>query len=207
MRKKILKLSLLAAIGFASAAFISCATAPKDTDVGVVINGVKWATRNVDAAGTFAATPESAGMLYQWNRSKAWNSADAGVSGWDKTASTGDTWEKANDPSPAGWRVPTMAEQQTLFDTEKVTREWITQKGVAGCKFTDKATGASLFLPAAGYRHNDTGALYSASTLGYYWSSTESGATLAYNVAFNSVNIDERPLNRTFGFSVRCVGE
>ena len=33
-----------------------------------VINGVKWATCNVDAHGKFAATPESYGMLYQWGR-------------------------------------------------------------------------------------------------------------------------------------------
>lgn len=205
--KKILKFSLLAAIGLANAMFISCATAPKDSDAGVVINGVKWATRNVDAFGTFAATPENAGMFYQWNRSKAWNTSDAEISDWDNTNPQGTTWEKNNDPSPAGWRVPTADEQQTLFDTEKVTREWITQKGVAGCKFTDKATGASLFLPAAGYRHNSTGALYSASTLGYYWSNTESNATFAHNMAFNSVNINENPLYRTFGFSVRCVAE
>ena len=30
------------------------------TDKGVVINGVKWATRNVATPGTFAANPEVA---------------------------------------------------------------------------------------------------------------------------------------------------
>jgi len=37
-------------------------------ETGVVINGVKWATRNVDKPGTFVANPEDFGMLYQWNR-------------------------------------------------------------------------------------------------------------------------------------------
>ncbi|MDR0873068.1 MAG: hypothetical protein LBN27_06320, partial [Prevotellaceae bacterium] len=32
---------------------------------GVLINGVVWAKYNVDAPGTFAATPESAGKFYQ----------------------------------------------------------------------------------------------------------------------------------------------
>jgi len=37
------------------------------TDAGVIINGIKWATRNVDMPGTFAANPEDAGMFYQWD--------------------------------------------------------------------------------------------------------------------------------------------
>ena len=32
-------------------------------DEGIVINGVRWATRNVDAFGTFAERPESPGMF------------------------------------------------------------------------------------------------------------------------------------------------
>jgi len=44
-------------------------------DEGVVINGVKWATRNVDRPNTFAETPESAGMFYQWNDKIGWSLA------------------------------------------------------------------------------------------------------------------------------------
>jgi len=36
-------------------------------ETGVVINGVTWATRNVDAPGTFVANTKDAGMFYQWN--------------------------------------------------------------------------------------------------------------------------------------------
>ncbi|MCL2328610.1 MAG: hypothetical protein FWC39_08890, partial [Bacteroidetes bacterium] len=158
--KTISKFCLIAALGLASVAFTSAkddelksgGSDPKTTDTGVVINGVKWATRNVDAFGTFAATPESAGMFYQWNRPQAWNATDTIVTGWDNTLPTGTTWEKANDPCPTGWRVPTLEEQESLFKmfdteegTEKVTDEWTTQNGVIGRRFTDKATGASLF--------------------------------------------------------------
>ncbi|MCL2328193.1 MAG: fibrobacter succinogenes major paralogous domain-containing protein, partial [Bacteroidetes bacterium] len=142
------------------------------TDTGVVINGVKWATRNVDAFGTFVDTPESTGMFYQWNRPKAWNTTDVEVTGWDATVPAGTIWEKANDPSPKGWRVPTKEEQQSLFDVEKVTNEWTTQNGITGRKFIDKATGNSLFLPAAGNRFYSPGALGYAGMRGYYWSST-----------------------------------
>jgi len=34
----------------------------------VVIGGVRWATCNVDAPGTFASSPEKIGMLYQWGK-------------------------------------------------------------------------------------------------------------------------------------------
>ncbi|MDR1808976.1 MAG: hypothetical protein LBR34_01040, partial [Prevotella sp.] len=61
---------------------------------GVVINGVCWATRNVDAPGTFAETPESAGMFYQWNRSLGWSSSNPlvnsnGGTTWDNSAPSG----------------------------------------------------------------------------------------------------------------------
>ena len=45
-------------------------------DPGVLINGVRWATRNVDAPGTFTTAPENAGMLYQWNRRVGWSNSE-----------------------------------------------------------------------------------------------------------------------------------
>jgi len=38
------------------------------TDEGVVINGVKWATRNLDVGSTFVENPEDKGALFQWGR-------------------------------------------------------------------------------------------------------------------------------------------
>jgi hypothetical protein len=48
----------------------------KTTDKGVKIGNTIWATRNVDAPGTFAEAPESAGMFYQWNRNIGWSTTD-----------------------------------------------------------------------------------------------------------------------------------
>jgi uncharacterized protein (TIGR02145 family) len=145
----------------------------KEGHKGVVINGVRWATRNVDAPGTFADKPESAGMLYQWNRNVGWSNSDPlfnsnGRTSWNNSLPSGSSWEKANDPSPAGWRIPTKDELKTLFDTDKVSSTWTKQNGVGGRKFTDKATGKTLFLPDAGVRFED-GRL---DTGGQYWSST-----------------------------------
>ena len=93
----------------------------------VLINGVRWATCNVAAPGTFTAKPEEAGMFYQWNKKTEVVSAGGSVLG----GSTFHSWAKANDPSPAGWRVPTFDEIETLCDKNKVNSEWTTVNGVA----------------------------------------------------------------------------
>ena len=75
-------------------------------DVGVVINDVRWATRNVDTPGTFAKNPESAGGLF--------------------------TWYEAQDACPRGWRLPTREESQSL---DAVGGEWTAVNGVNGRTF------------------------------------------------------------------------
>jgi len=174
-------------------------------DEGVVINGVKWATRNVDEFGTFAEKPESAGKFYQWNRKKSWNATDQEVTDWDETTPEGTEWEKANDPSPTGWRIPCSDEIKSLLDEEKVSREWTTQNGVNGRKFTDKATKNSIFLPAVGFRSIFDGALRTVGVYGYYWSSTQHDNELADRFAFCNEYANWSYLSRKQGFSIRCV--
>ena len=209
---KLLNFWLLLALGMITVAFNSYGQEEKNnnsstTDVGVVINGVKWATRNVDAFGTFAATPESPSMFYQWNRKTAWSATDS-LTAWDSSIPTGDTWESSNDPSPEGWRVPTFEEQRTLFDTEKVANEWTTQNGVTGRKFTDKASGNSLFLPAVGSRGDGNGMSSGAGTHGLYWSGTQHNSRRAESLYFESGSVGGKNgghSRRSVGLSVRCV--
>jgi uncharacterized protein (TIGR02145 family) len=188
-------------------------------DTAVVINGVTWATRNVDAPGTFAASPESYGMYYQWDRSTGWyNDApysalgtlkDGGTTtSWDNTRGghSGTTWESAKDPSPAGWRVPTKDELNTLLETDKVSRERTACHGVNGYLFTDKTTGKSLFLPAAGYLNQVCGCvLYDDNAGGNYWSSIMYDEYDAYYLDFDYINDGSLPGECTYGFSVRSV--
>ena len=177
----------------------------------VLINGVKWATRNVNMPGTFAAKPEDAGMFYQWNRKIGWSSTDPMVNSnggttWNSTASTGTTWEPANDPSPSSYRVPTKEEIQSLTNTTYVTSEWTTENGVAGMRFTDKNNGNSIFLPDAGFRYYNSGLLYMM--IGIYWSSTQYDTSDAYRLEFHngSVNVGDSD-DKTYGYSVRPVAE
>lgn len=194
-----------------------------DEDEWVLINGVKWATRNVDKPGTFAVKPENAGMLYQWNRKVGWSSTDPlinsdGGTTWNSSNPTGTVWEKSNDPSPAGWRVPTSAESNTLLAADKVNNEWAIVNGVTGRKFTDKTSGNSIFLPAGSFRSgpcsgNVAGILSTESLFGHYWCSTRDGSNTAYALRFDNGGASEggiylgRNYCRDNGLFVRSVVE
>ena len=201
MKKKILILAVVL-FGF------GLQQANAQSEEGVVINGVRWATRNVDNPGTFAARRESAGKFYQWNRNRAWATTGKTVVGWNSSTPTGNMWEKANDPSPAGWRVPTLEEVKTLLDESKVKSEWTNINGIKGRKFTDKSTGSSIFLPAANERDaNDNGNLVyggvygSYGELGYYWTNTQ-----AENYSSNQAENDIRAQSWYFSQSYTTTG-
>ena len=180
---------------------------PTDSDEGVVINGVKWATRNVGEPGKFTANPSEAGMFYQWNRKVAYNVTDIDIrSGWDKSLPAGNTWEKSNSPCPAGWRLPTLEEIQTLLDYDKVERDWTTLNGVKGRRLTDKATGNSIFIPAAGGR-NELGTLIHENRNGYCWSSTVSGANYARYLSAHGGTVETGTKSRIYAMSIRAVAE
>jgi uncharacterized protein (TIGR02145 family) len=174
----------------------------------VKINGVKWAKFNVDMPGTFAANPEDAGMFYQWNRKVGWSSTDPMINSnggtiWDDTGSEGDSWEKANDPCPTGWRVPTKEELQSLVDADS---QWTMVNDVNGRIFgSDDQT---LFMPAAGHRCIHLGGnLHYVDTTGYYWSSSIDFSTDAYNLGFSSIFVIFGGSGSRAGFSIRCVKE
>jgi hypothetical protein len=175
-------------------------------DEGVVINGVKWATRNVANPGIFVATPEDMGMFYQWN-SKTAREATGDTTNWDSTRPAGDKWTKANDPSPSGWRVPTIYEIGKLLDTDKVSNEWATQNGINGRRFTDKITGNSIFLPAAGRRCHIDGTLLNAGSYGYYWINAQDGIYGAYSLYFFNGYTGRYRDYRSYGYSVRSVAK
>ena len=171
------------------------------TDVGVIINGVKWATRNVDKPGTFTKNPEDRGMFYQWNSITGWSSRDPIISTdgseWKSSWRGNDAflWEKVNDPCPKDWRMPTRAEFDKLVAAGSVWQ-------YNGRLFADK-----LFLPAAGSRFGSKGEnLRNVRQMGYYWSSTKAGRDYSRYLIFNNksswVTSDGY---RSHSFSCRCV--
>ena len=186
---------------------------------GVVINGIRWATRNVDMPGTFVETPESLGMFYQWNRNIGWSStnpmidSNGGIT-WNSSIPTGTTWYAENDPCPAGWRVPTQQELESLNRAGSV---WITYNNIAGHLYGTAPN--HIFLPSTGRRFGNNGSLLAPGEFGFYWSSTQiqdlyayawglsfasAGSASGLNVSGSSnVQIEFR----TTGAIVRCVAE
>ena len=177
---------------------------------GIVINGIRWATCNVDMPCTFAANPEDAGMFYQWNRKVGWSSTNPlvnsdGETQWDNTYPPGD-WDSENDPCPHGWRTPTGEELQSL---EKAKLQFGELNGVPGCFFGDKSN--PLFLPAASCREGNSGMLNPGGiklrNCGYYWGNT---VDVAYHVSLLAFNYNIEYIvtdytDRRDGACVRCV--
>ena len=102
MSKKIFTTAIVFIMAIAFFASCGARRNARTTDEGVVINGVRWATRNVDTPGTFARNPEDFGMLFQWNRRQGWSSADSEIRGWNSFIPTGTAWYAENDPCPQG---------------------------------------------------------------------------------------------------------
>ncbi|MDR3235611.1 MAG: hypothetical protein LBT48_02650 [Prevotellaceae bacterium] len=104
--------------GTATKTFTVNQTAVKE--VGHLVGGVTWATRNVGEPGKFAADADATGKVYQFNTKKYYdppqdvnNDSEASPSDWvDAYPGPGD-WSKENDPCPVGWHVPTEAEFTT----------------------------------------------------------------------------------------------
>ena len=85
------------------------------------------------------------------------------------------------------WRMPTYAEFQELLDN--TTNEWIEdykESGVNGKKFTSRANGNSIFIPAPGRRSGSSFEFRGIN--GYFWSSFLGGGNLELSTRlfFNS---------------------
>ncbi|GHS86191.1 hypothetical protein FACS1894201_06830 [Bacteroidia bacterium] len=108
---------------------------------GVVINGVRWATRNVGRRGKFADSSEEYGEYY--------------------------TFEEAKAACPDGWRLPTEDELQSLADADSI---WTSENGVNGRLFGNSVflPAAGYYSSGAGnVVHISTEGGYWSSTQNY----------------------------------------
>lgn len=169
---------------------------------------VDWQTALNDGPNGFATAPTAA------------DENAAAISGWNTTGAADGAWNSgteatpvktANDPCPAGFRVPTRNEWVGLDGNNTATRTGTftnssTEYGSA-LHYGDATTPKKLTLPAAGARLTTNGTLVSRGSSGIYWSSTEN-STNAHNLFFGSSNVVSADVsNRTFGFSLRCIAE
>lgn len=195
-------------------------TVSQNGESSILINGVRWATCNVYKPGTFASSPESSGMFYQWNCKVGWPTtgvigsitATDGSNTWNNSwngglipDSSSETWASINDPSPKGFRIPTYNEIKTLLDTSKVISTRVALKNISGIKFIDKASGNFIFMPLSGCRTNPGGNVVDASFMGAYWSCTPIGNYYAYVLYFEPSLLTEASAGRSNAQFIRPV--
>jgi uncharacterized protein (TIGR02145 family) len=169
-------------------------------------------------------TPSAAihGAKYQWGAqteetgryiSQANDQTNSSaIIGWNATALPDGTWsdtvKTAKDPCPAGYRVPTQAQWDSVVanNTKTFTGTGTWTDSPANYSSAIKF-GDGLLLPAAGNRANPSGSLNNRGYSGYYWSSTQSTASDAYYLFFNSTSVKVTIRTRTGGLSIRCISE
>jgi len=201
MMKKILFSILTLAMGLV----LSGSGCDNDTDPvvdpnGVLIGDIVWAKYNVAAPGVFATTPESVGMFYQWNRRVGYSATNPLTPAWNATPAGGASWATANDPCPAGWRVPTKADFDNLVAYDQ---GWNAAK--KGSTFGTAPN--TIFLPAAGFREASIGSFQYVGVLGNYWASTEFDPSEAYrlNIEAGFSARSNISFGKANGCPVRCV--
>jgi uncharacterized protein (TIGR02145 family) len=132
------------------------------------------------------------------------------ISGWSSTFAPNGAWsdavKTANDPCPAGYRVPNLVQWNAVYNnnTQSVVGSWIA--GATNYS-AGRFFGPDLMLPAAGYRGLSTGTLFSRGNLGNYWSSAEQGTDTAWDLYFGSGFAYTLNSNRRYGLSIRCAAE
>lgn len=192
---------------------------PHMIDLGLP-SGTKWACCNIgatapDGNGNYYAWGETTPKdVYNWSTYKWYNGSYNTLTKYCTSSSCGTVDNKteldlADDAAyvnwGAGWRMPSLEQFEELYNN--CTSQWTTRNGVNGRLFTSKINGASLFLPAAGYRWGS--ALNDLGSNGHYWSRTlgTSDPFNAYELSFYSGNVywSNSFLYRTVGRSVRAV--
>ncbi len=155
---------------------------------------VKWATCNVGAD-----SPEEYGNYYAWGETatkSTYTESNCSTLNQNIGDINGTSRDVAHQKWGGNWRMPTAEEFRELVDK----CDW----ELDGDGYTVTGpNGNSIFMPAAGYRKEDT--LHSDGSYGYYWSSTPypESTQHAYYFCFGGMGWHKRYL----GHPVRPVLE
>lgn len=199
---------------------VYCNTATTIVDVTNTVTGETWMDRNLGASQVATSSTDAAayGDLYQWGRytdgHQCRNSnvsttlATDPVPGINEfiqppgvpfdwlTPQNDDLWQVNTDYNnlcPTGYRIPTEAEMNAEIAS------WSSQDA-------DGAYNSPLKLTVGGFRHGAFSTIDLEDEYGYYWV-TDTNGTNARHIIFDQNGVQVETLNRSYGFSVRCIKE
>jgi hypothetical protein len=192
----------------------------------VIISGIEFAPTNVDEKGTFAPVSDDPGKFYQFQYDVAYSTTDPITPAWVAgayTAADNSMWYASTRPCPEGWEMPTDT-QLGILATVGSTWAAANEKGnaVAGRFFgpghataTITNPGSSIFIPAAGRRDSQTGALVDAGVKGFVHSANPFWGETSQVLLFDASKAEILRLRSTAagaaevvvgtGMNVRCI--
>lgn len=156
------------------------------------------------------------GNFYQWGRINpvaTSSTPDGSIVGWNTvTAANGawNNWRKtANDPCPAGFRVPTKAQWEGVLSNNPYSRTgtWVNDGNFTTALQFGMSTIKTLTLPASGNRSQFSGLLRYRGRDGYSWASNEQNNGFASSLGFDSSSMIVYENIRSQGFPIRCISE
>jgi uncharacterized protein (TIGR02145 family) len=168
---------------------------------GTTVNSraVYWAKTNVGTtAKTFESTVTAYGGYYLWDDDTPYTYT--GGTTPPSTSSSATTWQSANNPCPTDWELPTRQDILDLLAASTAT--WGPSGTINGMTYT--SPNGTLFFPAAGWREGSH--FGEQTTVGYYWSSAQSGTINAYGLYFLSTTPGTTEYYPKFyALPIRCV--
>jgi len=161
-------------------------------------SGTLWATCNVGAKA-----PEDFGDYFAWGETRPVNEHTSD----NYTFQT--KYTRKIDPAVilwgADWCLPTVEQFRELIDKHFTVCTWTELNGVGGYRIKSLKNDNSIFLPAAGFSHDEK--MQDVGSVGSYWSQSTGSVYLngAYQLFFYVEDTDVNLCDRFYGRNIRPV--